>query len=70
MIGWNIDGHRGELITDNSLVMRDLWDTRVAQGRGLVIKPQKLSSLGVKRMMETLINFGLPRRKKEEKRHI
>jgi hypothetical protein len=26
----------GESITDNSWVMRDLWDTRVAQGRGLV----------------------------------
>jgi integrase len=26
----------GELITGESWVMRDLWDTRVAQGRGLV----------------------------------
>ena len=34
----------GELITDNSWVMRDLWDTRVAQGRGLVTKPKKLAS--------------------------
>ena len=32
--------------------MRDLWDTRVAQGRGQVTKPKKLSSLGIKRMME------------------
>jgi len=29
----------GELIDDNSWVMRDLWDTRVAQGRGLVTGP-------------------------------
>jgi hypothetical protein len=35
--------------------MRDLWDTRVAQGRGLVTKPKKLSSLGVKRLMERAI---------------
>lgn len=31
----------GELINNDSWVMRDLWDTRVAQGRGLVTKPKK-----------------------------
>jgi hypothetical protein len=61
------EGNRdGELITDNSWVMRDLWDTRVTQGRGLVTKPEKLSSLRVKRMMETSMNFSLPWRRKEE----
>ena len=35
--------------------MRDLWDTRVAQGRGLVTKPKKLTSLGIKRLMERAI---------------
>jgi hypothetical protein len=45
----------GELITGESWVMRDLWDTRVAQGRGLVTKPKKLTSLGVKRLMERAI---------------
>lgn len=35
--------------------MRNLWDTRVAQGRGLVTRPKKLSSLGVKRLMERAI---------------
>ncbi len=34
----------GESIDDNSWVMRDLWDTRVAQGRGLVTVPKKLTS--------------------------
>jgi hypothetical protein len=45
----------GELINDNSWVMRDLWDTRVAQGRGLVTHPKKLTSLGIKRLMERAI---------------
>jgi hypothetical protein len=45
----------GELINNNSWVMRDLWDTRVAQGRGLVTNPKKLSFLGVKRLMERAI---------------
>jgi hypothetical protein len=42
----------GEEITENSWVMRDLWDARQAQGRGLVTKPKKLTSLGIKRLME------------------
>jgi hypothetical protein len=45
----------GEQINDRSWVMRDLWDTRVAQGRGLVTVPKKISSLGVKRLMERAI---------------
>jgi hypothetical protein len=40
----------GEQLNNDSWVMRDLWDTRVAQGRGHVTKPKKLSSLGVKRL--------------------
>jgi len=61
----------GELIKDNSWVMRDLWDTRVAQGRGLVTKPKKLSSLGVKRLMERAIWAQGLRKKLEpgKKRH-
>ena len=42
----------GEQICKDSWIMRDLWDTRVAQGRGLVTKPNQLSSLGVKRLVE------------------
>jgi integrase len=45
----------GEQICKDSWVMRDLWDTRVAQGRGLVTKPKKLSSLGIKRLVERAI---------------
>ena len=61
----------GELIKDDSWVMRDLWDTRVAQGRGLVTKPKKLSSLGVKRLMERAIWAQGLRKKLEpgKKRH-
>jgi hypothetical protein len=61
----------GELIKDDSWVMRDLWDTHVAQGRGLVTKPKKLSSLGVKRLMERTIWAQGLRKKLEpgKKRH-
>lgn len=45
----------GEGINESSWVMRDLWDTRVAQGRGFATIPKKLSSLGVKRLMERAI---------------
>jgi integrase len=61
----------GETIKDESWVMRDLWDTRVAQGRGLVTVPKKLSSLGVKRLMERAIWAQGLRKKLEpgKKRH-
>ena len=61
----------GEIISDSSWVMRDLWDTRVAQGRGFVTFPKKLSSLGVKRLMERAIWAQGLRKKLEpgKKRH-
>ena len=61
----------GEIIRDSSWVMRDLWDTRVAQGRGFVTFPKKLSSLGVKRLMERAIWAQGLRKKLEpgKKRH-
>src|SRR5215211_7874329 len=61
----------GELINDKSWVMRDLWDTRVAQGRGLVTCPKKLTSLGIKRLMERAIWAQGLRKKLEpgKKRH-
>jgi hypothetical protein len=37
----------GEVIKEDSWVMRDLWDTRVAHGRGLATMPKKLTSLGL-----------------------
>jgi integrase len=45
----------GELITEDSWVMRDLWDTRVKICRGLVTLPKQLSAIGVKRLMERAI---------------
>ena len=61
----------GEIINDESWVMRDLWGTRVAQGRGLVTCPKKLTSLGVKRLMERAIWAQGLRKKLEpgKKRH-
>ena len=48
-----------------------MWDTRVAQGRGLVTKPKKLASLGIKRLMERAIWAQGLRKKLEpgKKRH-
>jgi hypothetical protein len=45
----------GEIITDDSWVMRDLWDTQVKISKGLVTIPKKLTSIGVKRLMERAI---------------
>lgn len=42
----------GETITKNSWVMRDLWDTSTAIGRGFITKPKKLKSTGIKRLIE------------------
>ncbi|MER5174410.1 MAG: hypothetical protein ABJB76_02120 [Candidatus Nitrosocosmicus sp.] len=61
----------GELVDENSWLMRDLWDTRVAQGRGLVTKPKKLASSGIKRLIERAIWAQGLRKKLEngKKRH-
>jgi integrase len=61
----------GETLTEDSWLMRDLWDTRVAQGRGLVSRPKKLASLGIKRLMERAIWAQGLRKKLEpgKKRH-
>jgi integrase len=61
----------GERITESSWVMRDLWDTSVAHGRGLAGIPKKLSSLGLKRLMERAIWAQGLRKKLEpgKKRH-
>jgi integrase len=61
----------GEKISEHSWVMRNLWDAREAQGRGLATKPMKLSSLGIKRLMERAIWAQGLRKKLEpgKKRH-
>jgi integrase len=45
----------GEIINDDSWIMRDLWDTQVKISKGLVTIPRKLTSVGVKRLMERAI---------------
>ncbi len=45
----------GELIDENSWVMRHLWDTQVAQGRGFVTKPNKLATIGIKKLINRAI---------------
>ena len=45
----------GEVINDDSWVMRNLWDTQVKISKGLVTIPKKLTSVGVKRLMERAI---------------
>ena len=61
----------GEKITEDSWVMRDLWDTRVRIYKGLVTIPKKLTAIGVKRLMERAIWAQGLRKKLEEgkKRH-
>lgn len=61
----------GETITEASWVMRNLWDTSVAQGRGLVSMPKQLASAGVKRLMERALWAQGQRKKLEngKKRH-
>ena len=61
----------GEVITDESWVMRDLWDTQSKISRGLVTIPKKLTAIGVKRLMERAIWAQGLRRKLQagKKRH-
>ena len=61
----------GELIDENSWVMRDLWDTGVVQLRGFITKPKKLASNGIKRLIERAIWAQGLRKKLEngKKRH-
>jgi hypothetical protein len=61
----------GELIDENSWLMRDLWDTSIPQVRGFATKPKKLASSGIKRLIERA-NWAQGLRKKLEngkKRH-
>jgi hypothetical protein len=42
----------GELISENSWVMRNLWDVTTPKGKGIVTVPKKLKLTGVKRLVE------------------
>jgi len=62
----------GELIDENSWLMRDLWDTgALKDAKGLVTKPKKLASSGIKRLIERAIWAQGLRKKLEngKKRH-
>ncbi len=62
----------GELIDENSWLMRDLWDTEATkEGNGFVTKPKKLASSGIKRLIERAIWAQGLRKKLEngKKRH-
>jgi hypothetical protein len=61
----------GELIDENSWLMRDLWDTSTPQVRGFVTRPNKLAASGIKRLIERAIWAQGLRKKLEEgkKRH-
>ena len=46
----------GELIRENSWLVRDLWNTEsTKEGNGFVTKPKKLASSGIKRLIERAI---------------
>jgi hypothetical protein len=56
----------GENITEESWVMRDLWDTNAAISKGLVTCPKQLQSVGIRRLMERALRAqGLRTRKME-----
>lgn len=59
------------MINNDTWIMRDLCDTKVAQGRGLAQRPKKLASLGIKRLMGRAIWAQCLRKKleTEKKRH-
>jgi integrase len=61
----------GELIDENSWVMRDLWDTRITQGKGIVTKPNRLATIGIKKLINRAIWAQGLRKKLEngKKRH-
>jgi hypothetical protein len=61
----------GENITENSWVMRNLWDVTMPKGKGVVTIPKKLESTGVKRLIENALWAQRIRIKLEEgkKRH-
>ncbi len=45
----------GEEISEDSWLMRDLWDTQINTGTGLITRPKKLASTGIKRLVERAI---------------
>ncbi|MGA9842270.1 MAG: hypothetical protein WBQ25_08140 [Nitrososphaeraceae archaeon] len=61
----------GELINEDSWVMRNLWNSTTTKGRGNINLPRNLKSTGVKQLMQRAL-FAQGLRKKLEqgkKRH-
>lgn len=48
----NYRENAGELIDENSWLMRDLWDVQTNCASGLVTKPKQLAPNGIKRLIE------------------
>jgi hypothetical protein len=60
----------GELVDENSWVMRDLWDTGIIQGKGFVTRPNKLATIGIKKLINRAIwAQGLRKKLENGKRH-
>ncbi|MDN5847265.1 MAG: hypothetical protein L0H53_13445 [Candidatus Nitrosocosmicus sp.] len=57
LLGWmKFREQSGELVNENSWVMRDLWNTDSKKsGNGLASRPKQLASSGIKRLMERAI---------------
>jgi hypothetical protein len=56
----------GELVDENSWLVRDLWDTRTPQVRGFATRPKKLAASGIKRLIERAIWAQSLRKKLED----
>lgn len=60
----------GEMINENSWIMRNLWDVTTPKGKGIVTVPKKLKSTGVKRLIErALWAQGLRKLASGKRRH-
>ena len=61
----------GETVSDQSWVMRNIWDTKRGYMKGLITAPKKLKPSGVKRLMEDALWTQGLRKKLEvgKKRH-
>jgi hypothetical protein len=46
----------GEAITQESCVMRNVWNTKKGYRKGLITIPKKLKSTGVKRLVEDALD--------------
>jgi integrase len=63
--------HAGEQVTDESWVVRNIWNTKKGYTRGLITAPIRLQSEGVKRLVEDALWTQGLRKKLEQgkKRH-